>query len=109
MKCLCEKSYLNDNIMEFYINYLKHFMSNLKKTKSSFTPQCNRDPHPSQASPDLNSRISVFSTFFYNSLIEKQKSSTDTLLKLVEKKKKLLNKEIVIFPINLNEEQHWIT
>ena len=57
---------------------------------------------------EQSTKVGVFGTYFYEQLKRKMKSSFEDFLKLIKKMQKELNKEIVLFPINLPEEQHWV-
>lgn len=43
LKSLMKNAYFNDNIMDFYINYLNNIINKPKKSRVNLTPQNHRE------------------------------------------------------------------
>lgn len=85
-KCLENRDYFNDTIIQFYLNLLKKEYSVDNKS---------------------DSKISCFGTYFYDTLLRKNNWSDK--FSFLKRKKKEINRDILIFPINLQKDQHWVT
>lgn len=78
--------YLNDNILNFYLEYLK----------IRYSTAGNGLEH-----------IGIMSTFFYSNLCKK--TNRQDIHKMILRRQEELSKDIVIFPVHLDVQEHWVT
>jgi sentrin-specific protease 7 len=87
MERLREHEFLNDNLIEFYIRYLQHYLE--------------------QDRPEIASKIYFFNTFFYERLTKDKKGSVVNFNAVAKwtSKVDLFGYDFVVVPIN--ESAHW--
>jgi Ulp1 family protease len=84
IECLDHGEYFNDIIINFYINYLQLSL---------------------EQDSNFQSNVSLMNTYWINDLFHKQ--NVNLFMKMIEKNKLKLDKQVVIYPANFANEHHW--